>query len=77
MMTERTPIQISGNRVLCADGTLWKWCDGDFMFGTPSGWVKLPPVPTDEKYEVLKQERLKLELEWMEAQTKQGGWINK
>ena len=48
-MTEnRTPIQISGNRVLCADGTLWRWCDGDFMFGTTSQWVKLPPVPTDE-----------------------------
>jgi hypothetical protein len=27
-MTEnRTPIQISGNRVLCADGTLWRWDD--------------------------------------------------
>ena len=30
-MTERTPIQISGNRVLCADGTLWKWCDGNVV----------------------------------------------
>ena len=77
-MTEnRTPIQISGNRVLCADGTLWRWCDGDFMFGTTSEWVKLPPVPTDEQYEILKQERLKREREWMEAQTKQGGWGKK
>jgi len=47
------------------------------MLGTPSGWVKLPPVPSDEEYEILKQERLKREREWMEAQTKQGGWIKK
>jgi hypothetical protein len=51
-MDERTPIQISGNRVLCDDGTLWRWDNGDFMFGTPSGWVKLPPIPTDEQYEI-------------------------
>jgi hypothetical protein len=69
-MTERTPIQISGNRVLCADGTLWKWCDGDFMFGTPSGWVKLPPVPTDEKYEVLTKDKVEKEREWMERELK-------
>ena len=71
MMTEnRTPIQISGNRVLCADGTLWRWCDGDFMFGTTSQWVKLPPVPTDEQYEILKQDSAKKDMEWMERELK-------
>ena len=69
-MTERTPIQIAGNMVLCEDKSLWKYDDG-------SWWVKLPPIPTDEEYEVLKQERLKWEREWMEAQTKQGGWRRK
>ena len=70
-MTEnRTPIQISGNRVLCADGTLWRRCDGDFMFGTTSQWVKLPPVPTDEQYEILKQDSAKKDMEWMERELK-------
>ena len=61
-MTERKPIQISGDMVLCSDNTIWK-LDG-------SWWEKLAPIPTDEEYEVLKQERLKWEREWMEAQTK-------
>ena len=69
-MTERTPIQISGNRVLCADGTLWMWCDGDFMFGTLSGWVKLPHVPTDEQYEILTKDKVEKEREWMERELK-------
>ena len=68
-MTERTPIQIARNVVLCEDKTIWKY-EG-------SWWVKLPPIPTDEEYEVLKQERLKWEREWMEAQTEQGGWSKK
>jgi hypothetical protein len=60
-MTEnRTPIQISGNRVLCDDGTLWKY-DGAW-------WVKLAPIPTDEEYEVQKQERLEWEREWIKSQ---------
>jgi hypothetical protein len=72
-MTEnRTPIQISGNRVLCADGTLWKWDDGDFMYGTPSGWVKLPPVPTDEQYEILTKDKVEKEREWIGKLTKKG-----
>jgi hypothetical protein len=65
-MTERTPIQISGDRVLCDDGTLWKY-DGVW-------WVKLTPIPTDDEYEVQQEKRLKWERQWMEAQTKQGGW---
>jgi hypothetical protein len=72
-MTEnRTPIQISGNRVLCDDGTLWRWDDGDFMFGTPSGWVKLPPIPTDEQYEILKKNRVEEEKEWIRKLTEKG-----
>jgi hypothetical protein len=69
-MTERTPIQISGDRVLCDDGTLWRWDNGDFMFGSPSGWVKLPPIPTDEQYEILKKDNAKKEVEWMERELK-------
>lgn len=68
-MTERTPIQISGNMVLCEDKTLWKH-DG-------SWWVKLAPIPTDEEYEVQQEERLKWEKEWMEAQTERGEWSKK
>ena len=68
-MTERTPIQIADNLVLCEDKTLWKY-DGAW-------WVKLAPIPTDEEYEVQKQERLEWEREWMEEQTKQGGWTIK
>ena len=49
---------------------LWRWCDGDFMFGTTSQWVKLPPVPTDEQYEILKQDSAKKEMEWMERELK-------
>jgi hypothetical protein len=40
------------------------------MFGTPSGWVKLPPVPTDEKYEVLTKDKVEKEREWMERELK-------
>jgi hypothetical protein len=70
-MTEnRTPIQISGDRVLCDDGTLWRWSDGDFMFGTPSGWVKLPPIPTDEQYEILTKDRVEKEQKWIERELK-------
>ena len=66
-MTEnRTPIQISGDMVLCEDKTIWKY-DGAW-------WVKLAPIPTDEEYEVLKQSRHEWELELMKAQTEQGGW---
>jgi hypothetical protein len=54
--------------VLCEDKTIWKY-EG-------SWWVKLPPIPTDEEYEVLKQERIEWEREWMEAQTEQG-WSRK
>ncbi len=59
-MTERTPIQISGSMVLCKDKTIWKY-DGAW-------WVKLSPIPTDEEYEVLKQERLEWEREWIKSQ---------
>jgi hypothetical protein len=60
-MTEnRTPIQISGDMVLCADKSLWKY-DGAW-------WVKLAPIPTDEDYEVLKQERIEWEREWIKSQ---------
>ena len=68
-MTERTPIQISGDMVLCEDKTIWKY-DGAW-------WVKLAPIPTDEEYEVLKQERMKWEQEWIEVQREQGGWTKK
>ena len=62
-MTEnRTPIQISENRVLCEDKTLWEL--GRY------GWVKLPPVPTDEQYEILKQDSAKKEMELMERELK-------
>ena len=74
-MTERTPIQISGNVVLCADGTLWRWCNEDFMFGTPSGWVKLPPVPTDEQYEILTKDKVEKEFFFMKK--KETGWKEK
>jgi len=40
-MTERKPIQISGDMVLCEDNTIWKY-DGAW-------WVKLAPIPTDEE----------------------------
>jgi hypothetical protein len=76
-MTERTPIQISGNRALCADGTLWMWSDGDFMCGTPSGWVKLPPIPTDEQYEIFTKDRVEKEREWIKKVTEKGGRIKK
>lgn len=69
-MTERTPIQISGDRVLCDDGTLWRWDNGDFMFGIPSGWVKLPSIPTDEQYEILTKDKVEKEREWMERELK-------
>ena len=69
-MTERTPIQISGDRVLCDDGTLWRWDNGDFMFGTSSGWVKLPPIPTDEQYEILAKEKYEEWRGWMERELK-------
>ena len=59
-MTERTPIQIADNLVLCADKSLWKY-DGAW-------WVKLAPIPTDEDYEVLKQERIEWEREWIKSQ---------
>jgi len=59
-MTERKPIQISGDMVLCEDKTIWIY-DGAW-------WVKLAPIPTDEEYEVLKQERLKWEREWIKSQ---------
>ena len=62
-MTEnRTPIQISENRVLCEDKTLWEL--GRY------GWVKLDPIPTDEQYEILKQDSAKKEMEWMERELK-------
>ena len=58
-MTEnRTPIQISGNRVLCADGTLWEL--GRY------GWVKLPPIPTDEEYDIMLQDRFNQQPEYLE-----------
>jgi hypothetical protein len=59
-MIERTPIQISGDMVLCNDKSLWKY-DGAW-------WVKLAPIPTDEDYEVLKQERIEWEREWIKSQ---------
>jgi hypothetical protein len=40
------------------------------MFGTPSGWVKLPPIPTDEQYEILTKDKVKKEREWIEKLTK-------
>lgn len=66
----REPIQIGSDLILCADKTLWKWSNGDFMTGASSGWKKLPPIPTDEQYEVQQEQRLKWEEAWMEAQTK-------
>lgn len=76
-MTERTPIQISGDTVLCTDGTLWRWSDGYYMFGTPSGWVKLPPIPSDEQYEILTKDRVEREKEWMAKLTEEGTWSRK
>jgi len=54
-MTERKPVQISGNYVLCDDSTLWKWETTSWF----SGWSKLPPIPNDEDYENEKKERHK------------------
>ena len=58
-MTEnRTPIQISGNLVLCEDKTLWEL--GRY------GWVKLDPIPTDEEYDIMLQDRFKQQTEYLE-----------
>ncbi len=61
-MSERKPIQISGDMVLCSDNTLWK-LDG-------SWWAKLAPIPTDEEYEEQRDARLEWEREWIKAQLK-------
>ena len=58
-MTEnRTHIQISGNRVLCEDKTLWEL--GRY------GWVKLDAIPTDEEYDIMLQDRFKQRTEYLE-----------
>lgn len=72
MTEDRTPVQISGDKVLCADGTLWRWDRGDYMFGAFPGWVKLPPVPTDEEYEILKKNRVEEEREWIRKLNEKG-----
>ena len=57
-MTERTPIQISENFVLCSDNTIWKWYGYDIYTGKSGGWEKLPPIPTDEEYEKLQERKV-------------------
>ena len=60
-MTEhRIPKQISGDMVLCEDGTIWRWKPPGFY---KSGWIKLPPIPSDEQYEIIVRERRKDEEE--------------
>lgn len=68
-MTEnRKPIQISDNRVLCDDGTIWSWSRGDLMTGSLSGWQKMPPIPTDEEYESFKQKQQQVSDQWHKKQ---------
>lgn len=68
-MTEnRIPLQISDNRVLCNDGTIWSWSKGDLMAGIMSGWQKMPPIPTDEEYEDFKRKQKEINDRWYEAQ---------
>ena len=68
-MTERKPIQISGDMVLCSDNTLWK-LDG-------SWWEKLAPIPTDEEYEAQQDARLEWNNKYMEALYERGSWSKK
>lgn len=65
-MTERNPLQITDNLVLCDDGTLWKY--------NGVSWIKIPPIPTDEEYEVQQEKRLKWEKQRIGAQTER--WRN-
>ena len=60
MTKQRTPKQISGDMVLCEDGTIWKWITGGLY---KSGWFKLPPIPSNEQYEIIVSERRKNEEE--------------
>jgi hypothetical protein len=72
-MTERKPIQISGNFVLCDDSTLWKWETTNWF----SGWTKLPPIPNDEDYENEQKERHKKFQERIEYFDRQAIAINR
>lgn len=66
-MTEnRKPIQISDNKVLCDDGTIWTWNKGNIMTCNMSGWQKMPPIPTDEEYESFKQKQEEINERWYE-----------
>lgn len=68
MTEDRKPIQISDKKVLCSDGTIWSWSEGSLTFGELSGWVKMPPIPTDEEYESLKQKRKEVSEQWFSRQ---------
>lgn len=72
MTEDRTPKQIGKDIVLCVDGTMWRWNTNLGFFSCISGWEKLPPIPTDEDYEVLQQERMEADKEWIEKQTERG-----
>ena len=65
-MTERKPIQISSNYVLCDDSTLWKWESKNWF----SGWSKLPAIPNDEVYENEQKERDKRFIAYFNSQPK-------
>lgn len=60
-MTERTPIQVPKDFVLCEDGTMWKWVPSyyDKVSSTSisAHWSKIPNIPSDEEYEKQKEER--------------------
>ena len=60
-MTERKPITVPKDFVLCEDGTMWKWVPASsfdiYSPFIPAHWSKLPNIPTDEEYEKQKEER--------------------
>lgn len=60
-MTERKPIQVTKDFILCEDGTMWKWVPSyyDKMASVTISayWSKLPNIPSDEEYEKQKEER--------------------
>ena len=66
MKENRTPKQIGNNLVLCEDGTIWRWSSGDYTLNSFSGWEKMPPIPTDEQYEIIKKDREERREKWME-----------
>jgi|694.fasta_scaffold00534_14 hypothetical protein len=72
MIENRTPKQIGNDIILCDDGTLWRWNTNLGFSSYISGWEKLPPIPTDEDYEVLQQERMEADRKWIEKQTERG-----